>query len=202
MRTAAASRAGGNRVAEVRQAKFEGAQQIAFGFDLVDDTRPGPERLAEVGVSGYQELFTRLVEQGWHWKKAAFMAWRAAPRDSRQPSTQGELARMLGYQGDKIFRVWLNKPDQGPLMLKIIDQAAKLVFQSHLADVDWVTIQQAKHPESATGQRELFYKRYRELVGETPAAGGQAGDDLDGLGDEELERELARLEQVLSDAGH
>lgn len=189
-------------MAEVKQAKFEGAQQIAFGFELVDDSRPGPERLAEVGVSGYQELFSRLVEQGWHWKKAAFMAWRAAPRDSRQPSTQGELAEMLGYKGDKIFRVWLNKPEQGPLMLRIIEQSPKLIFQTHLADVDWVTIQQAKNPESATSQRELFYKRYRELVGETPAAGSQAGDDLDGLSDDELGRELARLEQVLSDAGH
>lgn len=189
-------------MAEVKQAKFEGGQQIAFGFDLVDDSRPGPERLAEVGVSGYQELFTRLVEQGWHWKKAAFMAWRAAPRDSRQPARQDDLARMLGYQGDKIFRVWLNKPEQGPLMLRIIEQSPKLIFQSHLADVDWVTIQQAKNPESGTSQRELFYKRYRELVGETPAAGGQAGDELDGLSDDELGRELARLEQVLSDAGH
>jgi hypothetical protein len=169
--------------------------QIAFGFVLVDEAGPGPARLAEIGVTGYQDLFHRLIEQGWRWQKAAFMAWRAAPRNSRQPETQEELARLLGYAGDKVFRVWLNKPEQGPLMEAIIRQAAAEVLQAHLADVDLVTIRQATAAESSIGERELFYKRYREAVGPV-ADRGREDDELEKMSDEELEAELARLAEV------
>lgn len=172
-----------------------GQLSFAFGFHRVESVKSGPGRMEEIGLSGFQDLYWELCRQGWRWQKAAYMAWRAAPRDSRRPKTQLELAEMLGYGGDKIFRIWLNKPDQGKQMLAIIHSAAKAVFEAHIADVDWVTICQAKEPDSSTGERELFYKRYRELVGET----GQRGldnDDLDNLSDDEIEAELERLEQL------
>lgn len=172
-----------------------GQLSFAFGFQRVESVEAGPGRLEEIGLSGYQDLYWGLCRQGWRWQKAAYMAWRAAPRGSRRPKTQYELAEMLGYAGDKIFRLWLNKPDQGPQMLAIIRNAGQAVFEAHLADVDWVTICQAKAPDSSTSERELFYKRYRELVGET----GQRGlddDGLDNLSDDEIEAELERLEQL------
>lgn len=174
--------------AEIVQTSF------AFGFEKVEEIERGPEQLKEIGISAYQDLFWELCRQGWRWQKAAYMAWRAAPRDSRQPKTQAELADLLGYTSDRVFRVWLNKPDQGPQMEAIIRQAAKQVFEAHLADVDWVTICQAKAPDSSTNQRELFYKRYEAVAGEA----GQQGDidDLSNLSDDEIEAELERLERV------
>lgn len=177
-----------------------GQLSFAFGFQRVEGIASGPGRLEEIGLSGFQDLYWELCRQGWRWQKAAFMAWRAAPRGSRRPKTQGELAEMLGYAGDKIFREWLNKPDQGPQMLAIIRNAAQTVFEAHIADVDWVTICQAKKPDSSTSERDLFYKRHRELAGET---GKRRLDDdgLDDLSDDEIKAELERLEQVAAQTG-
>jgi hypothetical protein len=166
--------------------------QIAFGFILVDESSARPDRISDIGVTGYQDLYHRLCEQGWKWQKAAFMAWRAAPRDSRQPKTQVELAEMLGYASDKVFRNWLDKPQQGLLMAAIISQSPRLVFETHLADVDYVTISQAKRVDSAVNERDLFYKRYREII--TGAGEDQLTDDDYGhLSDEEIDDRLNKL---------
>jgi len=184
---------------EIPQTK-EGAEAVvqtsfAFGLEKVEEIERGPDSLKEIGVSAYQDLFWELCRQGWRWQKAAYMAWRAAPRDSRQPKTQGELAALLGYTSDRVFRVWLNKPDQGPQMEAIIRQAAKLVFEAHLADVDWVTISQAKAPDSSTTERELYYKRYQQVAGDVNQQGKNV-DDLSNLSDDEIEAELERLERI------
>lgn len=171
------------------------AEQLSFAFGLVevDTGKSGPERLDEIGVSAYQDLFNELMRQGWRWQKAAYMAWRAAPRDSRTPATQAELAKLLGYAGDKTFRNWLNKPDQGPQMEAIIRQAPKSVFEAHLADVDWVTICQAKAEDSSVAARELFYKRHNDVAGET---GQDDINDTSRLTDDQIEAELQQLEQL------
>lgn len=184
-----------DQIEEGKEAEQIVQTAFAFGFEKVEEIERGPGRLAEIGISAYQDLFWELCRQGWRWQKAAFMAWRAAPRSSRKPETQAELAKLLGYKSDKIFRVWLNKPEQGPQMEAIIRQTAKTVFEAHLADVDWVTICQAKAPDSSTTQRELFYKRYDQVAG--PAAGQQDDlNDLSNLSDDELDEELERLDQV------
>lgn len=168
--------------------------QVAFGFVVQDETRPGPERLAEIGVSGYQELYRELIRRGWRWQKAAFMSWRAAPRVSRQPATQEELAKMLGYRGDAIFRRWLAKPEQGPLMERIIGEARRLVFEINLSSVDHRTIERATAEDSTVQERKLFYDMYERLAGESGSSG--AIDELGTLSDEELDQALERLEQI------
>lgn len=171
---------------------------FAFGFEKVEEIERGPDSLKEIGVSAYQELFQIFKRQGWRWQKAAYMAWRASPRDSRYPDTQAELANILGYTSDRNFRVWLNKPDQGPLMEQLIATAACDVLEANKADVDYVTIEQAKALNSTVSQRELFYKRRSDALEEKLRVVQQESeqDDLSNLSDDELEAELERLERV------
>jgi len=175
----------------------QGERQFAFGLKLVDEGLAGPERLSEIGVTGYQDFYHKLLEAGWHWRKAAFMAWRAAPRGSRWPETQQELAAALGLASDRAFRIWLKKNQQ---MEQVIRQAALMVFESHLADVDLVTIQQARQPNSGVPERALYYKRYQDLlarIDETRPQEQDDGSDLSDLSDEELAAEAGRLAQIL-----
>lgn len=180
---------------DLERAEVEPEESPAFGLALVEvGERRRPEHLAELGVSGYQELYHRLIEQGWRWQKAAFMAWRASPRRHRQPATQAELAEILGYASDAIFRRWLNKPEQGPLMKQVINQARRTVFEINLADVDHVTIERAASFEGSTADRKLYYDIRERLADE--AGGGETGDDFSDYSDEELQAEIERLEQI------
>lgn len=177
---------------------IDGAQQPtlpAFGLKLlVLEEKRKPAHLADVGVSGYQELYHELVRQGWRWQKAAFMAWRAAPRRQRQPATQQELAELLGYNSDKVFRIWLQKRDQGPLMERIINESRQTVFKLNLADVDHVTIERATAVDSTVAERKLFYELLDRLNG---VAGPMNQDnDTSDYSDDELQAEISRLEQM------
>lgn len=173
----------------------QSAIQLAFGLELVKaEEWRRPEHLVDIGVSGWQELYHELCRQGWRWQKAAFMAWRAAPRRYRKPRTQEELAKLLGYAGDKVFRIWLKKPEQGPLMLQVIGQARQIIFELNLADVDHVTIERAVSVDSTVAERKLFYDLLERL--HSQAGEPDLSDDYSDLSDEELDSEIERLDQI------
>jgi len=56
------------------------------------------------------EDYFRLLEGGWPWRQAAYIAWASSPKDGRQPKTQKELAREhLGLSDDRVISTWRSK---------------------------------------------------------------------------------------------
>jgi len=61
-------------------------------------------------VPRWMELYKRLVEVGWKWRVAVYIAWAAQPKKYRQPETQEELAiKCLGLTSDRAIATWRKK---------------------------------------------------------------------------------------------
>lgn len=58
----------------------------------------------------WMELYKRLVEGGWKWRVAVYIAWAAQPKKYRWPETQEELAiKCLGLNSDRAIANWRKK---------------------------------------------------------------------------------------------
>jgi transcriptional regulator with XRE-family HTH domain len=191
------------------------SQQLAFGFDLEPEDpkrkrqKARRKRLIDLGVTGFQDVYTVLLENppAWEsrfwpdhparrrnwWRKAAFIAWSAAPRDSRRPTTLGDLADLLGVSRKTIWG-WRQA---NPEIDQAISRARIDALLAHLSDVDMVTIFQATDPEGTVAARRLYYDRVAEAQEQAGGAGG--ADDPDGLAhltDDELIERIEDLEMA------
>jgi hypothetical protein len=62
--------------------------------------------------------FFELLDGGWPWRQAAYIAWASTPKDGRVPKTQDELARTyLGLTSDRPIATWRKK---NPAILEMI----------------------------------------------------------------------------------
>ena len=145
---------------------------------------------------GWFEEYETLVEAGWEWRIAAFIAWSSTPRALRWPKTQKELAiKVLGLQSGRQIAAWKRK-DPG-----IQNTIASLLVSPMLdyrADVIQALIESAIVPDPRHAKdRRLFL----EIAGiYVPAAKAvrepkrRAGRGVREMSDAELERYLPRRE--------
>jgi hypothetical protein len=105
--------------------------QLPLGFDLVDieESAKQDERLTneaalaalsvlrikvrddngkEIEVAPrWMDLYKRLIEGGWKWRVAVYIAWASQPKKYRWPDTQEELAiKCLGLNSDRAIATW------------------------------------------------------------------------------------------------
>jgi hypothetical protein len=110
--------------------------QLPLGFDLVgiDEAVQQDERLSseaalavlsalrmkakddngkDIEVSPrWMDLYKRLIEGGWKWRVAVYIAWASQPKKYRWPETQEELAtKCLGLTSDRAIATWRKKND-------------------------------------------------------------------------------------------
>ena len=101
------------------------------------------------------ETYHRLLDTGWPWRVACYIAWAASPKIRRQPATQQELAiRVLGLTSDRQIATWRKRNptiDQAIAMM----QAAPLM--DHRADVFAALAAAASDPDHRSNpDRKLF----------------------------------------------
>lgn len=104
--------------------------------------------------SGWLSAYRDLLAHGLHWKKAAFCAWFAAPKDARRPRTQEKLARLLNYKSVQVFYAWRKKAwfrDLG------VDRLSESILTQHLADVNRAVIDAALNGN--VNDRRLYFER-------------------------------------------
>ncbi len=59
---------------------------------------------------GWGDDFYRLLDHGWPWRIAAYIAWASSPRIGRYPRTQEELAtEILRLTSDRRISTWRSK---------------------------------------------------------------------------------------------
>lgn len=64
------------------------------------------------------DTFFELLDGGWPWRQAAYIAWASTPKDGRVPATQDELARThLGLTSDRPIATWRKR---NPAILEMI----------------------------------------------------------------------------------
>lgn len=110
--------------------------------------------------------YLKLVEGGWDWRVAAYIAWAASPKNSRSPKTQDELAiNHLGLTSDRAINTWRRNNQAIDEMVAMM-QAAPL--WEHRAEIYDALIRVATSPEyKGHNDRKLAL----ELLGDyVPAA--------------------------------
>lgn len=66
----------------------------------------------------------RLIDGGWPWRQAAFIAWASSPKISRQPKTQDELAKQfLGLGSDRVIAVWRKRNPEIDTVIGLLQSA-------------------------------------------------------------------------------
>lgn len=108
--------------------------QLPLGFDLVgieeaiqqDEKLSSEAALAALSVlrmkvkddggnvievaPRWMDLYKRLIEGGWKWRVAVYIAWASQPKKYRWPLTQEELAiKCLGLNSDRAIATWRKK---------------------------------------------------------------------------------------------
>ncbi len=121
----------------------------------MDDSRLQAE--AQAKASGWLAAYLDLKAHGLTWQKAAFCAWFSAPKLTRQPKTQDELAELLNYKSSWVFHRWKKQSWFRELG---IDRLRESILLQHLADVDRKTIESAL--TGSVADRRLYYEQVRE----------------------------------------
>jgi len=159
------------------------AARLAFEH-LQLETRLG----GEVRSPGWFGDYLKLIEQGWPWRVACYIAWAASPKIGRWPATIKELAEsVLGLASTRVIYVWRRKYatiDQVVAMM----QAAPL--WEHRRDVLDALVEMARSPDyKAFNDRKLFLEMTGDYVPRSKLDIGKsaAGDEQE-MSDEELRR--------------
>jgi len=141
-------------------------------------------------IPGWYEEYSNLVDGGWPWRVAAYIAWAASPRTGRWPETQAQLATdVLGLTSDRQITKWRGK---NPAIADMISTLQVAPMLAHRADVVNALIKSATDPDYKSHQdRKLFleitgdYVPTSKLLAQLKrSAGGGAGE----LSDDELLR--------------
>jgi hypothetical protein len=70
------------------------------------------------------ERFEYLIDGGWPWRQACYIAWASMPKDGRKPDTQEELARkFLNLGSDRAISTWRKKNPAIESMIAILQSA-------------------------------------------------------------------------------
>lgn len=102
-------------------------------------------------------LFQELLEGGWPWRVAVYIAWSAQAKGNRWPETQDELAiKCLGLTSDRVFSTWRKR---NPHIIEVIGMLqAAVVFDALPGTYDAMI--KVAHTADYKGvrDRELHYK--------------------------------------------
>ena len=61
-------------------------------------------------IVDWTEQYFRLLDAGFPWRVACYIAWAASPKRNRWPKTQDELAhQVLGLTSDRVIGTWRKK---------------------------------------------------------------------------------------------
>ncbi len=173
------------RALESRPHSPTSASPISKGEMGEEDPHPF---LGEEGVVGWFDEYFKLVEGGWKWRVAAYIAWAASPRVGRWPATQEKLATdVLGLTSDRQIIKWRK---DNPRIMDLVSDLQVAPMLSHRADVIGALVKSAMTPDYKNHQdRELFlimtgdYIPISRLVAHLR---NKMPDGADGMSDEEL----------------
>ncbi len=101
--------------------EFEHAEPVGVSAEEVRRrSESGLKALKERRVEdvAWLNTFFELLDGGWPWRQAAYIAWASTPKDGRAPLTQDALAReYLGLTSDRPIATWRKR---NPAILETI----------------------------------------------------------------------------------
>ena len=103
------------------------------------------------------EEYYQLLDGGWPWRVAVYIAWKATPKKYRWPESQEELATtVLGLSSDRVIATWRAKNPGIDAMVQDVGSARVL---DRLNDSIEAMLEVAAQPNyKGRGDRELHFK--------------------------------------------
>lgn len=166
------------------------------GVQVVDQEHAAERRLFEemLGDLPFGNVYLALLDEGWYWRDAAYIAWKGMPRRVRAPATITELADLLGCSARTIQSRRQRNPAielraakvAAGLVLEKIDEVLDALMES-AADPNY-----KNHPDRKLAlEMAGVYVPKQGLVLED----GRGTDDLSDLDEDELLR-MGRLKEL------
>ncbi|MCL4867766.1 MAG: hypothetical protein KJ063_02260 [Anaerolineae bacterium] len=158
---------------------------------MIDPAHAEEKRLFEVMLAGSQYPwvgdYLALLDEGWYWRDAVFIAWKGTPKRYREPGDQDGLADVMGISGRTLKGRLAKNP-------AIRVRAARQVTGRAMERVDEVMDALIDSATSANYKSHPDRKLFLEITGVyTPKQGIELGaapdvEDLSQLSREELAR--------------
>jgi len=171
-----------------RAISYQEARQISEASRQAFDLRRLTQRDDE--GRGWFDEYLKLIEQGWPWRVACYIAWAASPKQNRWPKTLNELAlKVLGLTGPRTIHTWREKHPTIDQVVALL-QAAPL--WEHRRDVIDALIEMAATKDyKSFNDRKLFLEMIGDYVPKSQLeVGKKTAGGLDEMSDDELRKWL------------
>ncbi len=197
---------------DLKKLKFEHVEQLGLGLELPEEdvsmngyvSPEEAQRRSEVAQAALKATGTdqapdwfgqyqALLNSGWPWRVACYIAWAASPKLSRWPKTQEELAqKILGLTSDRQIGTWRRKNQNIDEMVAIMQAAPLLEYRADMIHALAISASNPDHRHNP--DRKLM----SEILGDyTPHVRIEDGrgdaEDLSSLSEEELDTLAKKL---------
>jgi hypothetical protein len=186
-------------------------EQLGLGLVIEDEAAsasiPTPEEahlrseVARQALDGkhveWMDDYRHLMDAGWPWRVAAYIAWASSPKAMRSPRSQQELAvETLGLTSDRVITTWRKK---NPAIDETIAMLQAAPLFDHRRDVINALVNSASSPDhKSSSDRRLFFEMTGDYVPHVKVDQGHAPispEDLSDYSDAELDQIASALQK-------
>lgn len=166
-------------------------------LSLLEQAAAGQEENGKIRGAWLMHYYDLVASGICSRKQAAYAAWYSAPKATRRPKTQEELAGLLNYKSAQIFFKWR----QQEWWQEAINQTGLALLEDYNADAHRRLIDLALNEGGGAGVAalRLYFERLQQIKpGELTLSGKAIENTVNvvmALSDDELDSELERLEQ-------
>ncbi|PKO03054.1 MAG: hypothetical protein CVU43_04545 [Chloroflexi bacterium HGW-Chloroflexi-5] len=130
--------------------KFEEDSKVYWAKKIDEDDDEKIPLPVKPNVFGWEEDFFLLMNQGWPWRVAVYIAWAGSPKVGRWPKTQEDLAAgVLGLNSDRQISEWRRN---NPAIDEMIGIMQAMPLLSHRRDIFEALATSASDPSSKGAQ--------------------------------------------------
>lgn len=178
--------------AEERFISPEEASKISQAARLIfDDLRI--KNQSNEGCDWFDD-YQKLIEWGWPWRIATYIAWASSPKIGRWPETLKELStEILGLTGPRVIYKWRQNH---PTIDQIIAIMQASPLWNHRRDVIEALIESARNPDYKNfNDRKLFLEMVGDYIPKSKLEFGKSAEGgVEDLSEEELRIAAGEIE--------
>ena len=195
-------------------------QQLRFNLPGLDEVGEdaeergiSPEQARQISAAARQQLevgragklpewhgeYLMLIEQGWPWRVATYIAWAISPKIGRKPETLKELAEtVLGLKSPRVISNWRKKYPSIDAVISYMQAKAVWEFRP---DAFKALVENATRPDYKTfNDRKLFFEMTGDYIPKSQVHLGDLAKDLSELSDAELDQLIGSADSVEKEA--
>ena len=173
---------------EERAISFEEARKISEAARQALIRRYESELAPPIKVlPNWWEDYLKLIQQGWPWRVACYIAWAASPKKTRQPENLEGLAALLGLRSPRAIHTWKQKY---PTISHVVALMQVAPLWEHRRDVLEALVEMASLPDyKSFNDRKLFLEMVGDYTPKSKLELGKAAKGEEGeVSDEELRK--------------